>query len=126
MQPQTLLLRQVHPKWIKDGHVMSLAFRPFPKDDGLLSVYDGDKITCERSWSHYTQTLGYPSDSVWAVTVAEAAAVALSARPHPVENFPEHSVIDFTQHARKQQEAKAKIMAAKAEERGRLYSPPPA
>lgn len=105
---------------------MSLAFRPFPKDDGLLSVYDGDKITCERSWSHYTQTLGHLSDSVWAVTVAEAAAVALPARSHPVENFPEHSVIDFTQHARKQQEAKAKIMAAKAEERGRLYSPPPA
>ena len=26
MQPETPLLRQVHPQWFKDGHVVSLAF----------------------------------------------------------------------------------------------------
>ena len=44
MQPETPLLRQVHPQWFKDDHVVSLAFRPFPKDEGLLSVYDGSQI----------------------------------------------------------------------------------
>ena len=36
MQTTTSLLRQVHPQWLKDGKVLSLAFRPFPKDAGLL------------------------------------------------------------------------------------------
>lgn len=103
---------------------MSLAFRPFPKDAGLLSVYDGDQIGAKPSWEHYTKTQGLASAGVWAVTVAEANACGLPARPDPLPEFPEHSVIDFTAHPRKQQEAKSKILAAKAEERGCLFKPP--
>lgn len=117
-----MLLRQVHPQWFKDGHVMSLAFRPFPKDDGLLSVYDGDQITPNPSWQHYTKIQGFKSAGVWAVTVAESAACNLPARLDPLPDFPEHSVIDYTKHAKKQQEAKSKILAAKAEERGCLFA----
>lgn len=123
MQAATLLLRQVHPSWLKEGHVLSIAFRPFPKDEGLLSAYDGDLIQAEPSYVHYTQKLGYASAGVWAVAVSEAEACALSARPAPLPDFPEHAVIDFTRHAEKQQRAKSKILAAKAEVRGCLFAP---
>ena len=123
MQASTLLLRQVHPSWFKDGHVLSIAFRPFPKDEGLLSAYDGDLIQPEPSYVHYTQKLGYASAGVWAVTVSEAKGCDLPARAAPLPGFPEHAVIDFTQHAEKQQKAKSKILAAKAETRGCLFAP---
>lgn len=123
MQPTTLLLRQVHPQWLKDGEVLSIAFRPFPKDDGLLSVYDGDLIAPENSVSHFTGTLGYQSSGVWAVTVREAETCALPARAETEGYFLEHAVIDFTAHAAKEQKAKSKILATKAEERGCLFKP---
>lgn len=103
---------------------MSLAFRPFPKDDGLLSVYDGDQIAPNPSWQHYTNKLGYKSAGVWAVTVAESNACSLPAAGAPLPDFPEHSIIDFTMHNRKQQEAKSKILAAQAEVRGCLFAAP--
>ena len=42
MTPDTLLLRQIHPSFMQYGRVTSLAFRPTPKDEGFLSVGDGD------------------------------------------------------------------------------------
>jgi hypothetical protein len=123
MQPTTFLLRQVHPQWLKDGQVLSIAFRPFPKDDGLLSVYDGDLISPEASLNHFTGILGYKSDGVWAITVRETEACALPVRAEVVGHFPEHAVIDFTAHAAKEQKAKSKILATKAEKRGCLHKP---
>ena len=40
MNDDTLLYHQVHPSWIVDGGISWQAFRPTPKDEGLLSVYD--------------------------------------------------------------------------------------
>ena len=40
MNDDTLLYRQVHPNWTVDGGISWQAFRPTPKDEGLLSVYD--------------------------------------------------------------------------------------
>ncbi len=53
MTEKTLLLRQIHPLFIQEGRVTSQAFRPTPKDQKKLSVYDGDLITAERSWVHF-------------------------------------------------------------------------
>jgi hypothetical protein len=124
MQPETLLHRQVHPHWFKEGHILSIAFRPNANDEGLLSVYDGDQISPRASWNHYTKT--NLSAGVWSVTFEEAVIAKVPARPHPLENFPEHAVIDFSNHNEKQQKSKSKILAAKAEERGCLYCPSPA
>lgn len=44
MTPESLLLRQVNPRWIREGRVTSQVFRPTPKDEKKLSVYDGAKI----------------------------------------------------------------------------------
>ena len=61
MNNDTLLLRQVHPSWIQNGRVTSQAFTPTPKDNGHLSSYDGDMISAEAAWRHYTNKLGYES-----------------------------------------------------------------
>jgi len=123
MQPTTLLLRQVHPKWLKDGQVLSVAFRPFPKDDGLLSVYDGDLILPEASWNHFSVTLGHSSSGVWAVSVRETEACGLAARAEVEGHFSENAIIDFTTLNEKQQKAQSKILATKAEERGCRFKP---
>lgn len=120
MTPATLLLRQVHPRWIRDGRVTSQAFRPTRKDEGLLSVYDGDQIDAKSAYEHYTGQLGLGSAGAMAVTVAECVQQGLTAKTDPVP-FPEHVVIDFRSYSRSQIEAKAKYLTRVAMKRGWQY-----
>lgn len=120
MNSDTLLLRQVHPNFIQDGRVSSQAFRPTPKDQSLLSVYDGDQIDPTAAHDHYTGTLGLPSIGVMGVQVRECEALELPACPDP-KPFREHAVIDFRSHGRKATESKAKQLRARAEHRDWLY-----
>ncbi|TVQ77236.1 MAG: hypothetical protein EA380_07620 [Phycisphaeraceae bacterium] len=122
MNDATLLLRQVNPSWIQQGRVTSQAFRPTPKDDFKLSVYDGDLITPTESWKHFTESLCFQSVGTLAVTVAECSAQDLSVRPDP-EPFREHAVVDFTDLGTNQIEKKSKKLNALAAERGWLYQP---
>ncbi len=121
MTGETLLLRQIHPHFIQNDRVTSQAFRPTPKDEGKLSVYDGDLITAEDSWKHHTG-LGLESGGVLAVTVQECAAESLPAYPSP-QIFPEHAHIDFTGPGLTKSDirAKAKRLLAAALERGWQY-----
>jgi hypothetical protein len=120
MTGTTLLLRQIHPSFLQAGRVTSQAFRPTPKDESLLSVYDGDQITADNSWSHFTSQPNCKSVGVMAVTVDECVAEALSVRPDP-KPFPEHVVIDFTGLTNNQCEKNSKKLKAKAEARGWQY-----
>ncbi len=120
MTETTLLLRQVNPSWIQQGRVTSQAFRPTPKDQKRLSVYDGDQITAERSWTHFTHTLGFASVGILAVTVQECADHDLAAVPDP-QPFPEHAVIDYSGFAENEIKAKAKHLRTAAETRGWQY-----
>ena len=95
MTPETLLLRQVHPHWVREGRITSQVFSPTPKDKKRLSVYDGDKITPEEAYVHYTQRSGLSSVGIMGVTVAECDQENLPVVPEPVA-FPEHVVIDFS------------------------------
>jgi hypothetical protein len=122
MNPETTLLRQVHPDFIPDGQLTSQAFMPFPKDEGKASVYDGDQISAADSYKHYTEVLRNASDSVWGVTCAEVAEAGLTSAPAPLENFPSHSLIDFTAHPEKNFRKLAKKLKAFAIVRGCLYS----
>jgi hypothetical protein len=79
----TLLLRQIHPGFMQDGRPSSQAFRPTPKDEQMLSVYDGDQITAANAFAHYTQTLKLESSGVMAVSVTECNELALPVRPDP-------------------------------------------
>jgi len=119
----SLLHRQIHPDWVQDSRPTSQAFRPAPKDDNLLSVYDGDLITAERAWSHYTGTLARQSFGVCSLTVAECSQVSLPVRPDP-KYFAEHVIIDFNGVGRKEQERRAKILSRCAKARGWQYKAP--
>lgn len=124
MTPSTLLLRQIHPTFVQAGRVTSQAFRPTPKDESLLSVYDGDLISPEAAWGHFTATPERRSAGVMAVSVAECTTENLPARPDP-EPFPEHAIIDFSGLSDNQAEKKGKKLRSAAEARGWLYRASP-
>ena len=116
MNPNTLLYRQIHPSWVQEGRATSQAFRPTPKDDNRLSVYDGDQITAEAAWKHYTLKL--PSVGVMAVTVAECEKRQLAVIPDPLPDFSEHALIDFTGLTANQTRRTAQQLTAAANARG--------
>lgn len=125
MTGDTVLLRQVHPNFMNEAvrQPTSQAFMPFPKDDGKLSVYDGDLISPENSYLHYTETLGNKSESVWGVTETEVKAENLSAASSPQDNFLEHADIIFPCLSEKDSRKKAKKLASYAIQRKQLYPP---
>jgi hypothetical protein len=94
MTPATLLHRQINPHWVQEGRVTSQAFKPTPKDQNLLSVYDGDLMTAEAAWEHFTGR-GLRSVGCLAVTEQECREQGVPARSDPTP-FPAHAVIDFT------------------------------
>ena len=122
MTNNTLLLRQVSPKWVQEGRVTSQVFKPTPKDKKRLSVYDGDLIDPENAWRHYTGELGFPSEGVLAVTVTECQTLGLPAEPDP-KPFPAHAVIRFDGCSASQIESKAKYLRKAAQARGWQYHP---
>jgi hypothetical protein len=121
MNSETTLLRQVHPHFIQEGQLSSQAFIPFPRDDGKVSVYDGDQISADESYRHFTETLGNKSDSVWGVVCSEVSSIGLSSVPDPQIDFPSHSLIDFTVHPQKEFRKLAKKLRQFAISRGCLY-----
>lgn len=120
MKSGTLLLRQVNSAFLQNGRPTSQVFRPTPKDKEKLSVYDGDMIDATAAYTHFTQKLGFQSSGVLSVTVGECDAFNLSAYPDP-EPFPEHAVIDFSNHAKREVERIAKELRGLADQRGWLY-----
>jgi hypothetical protein len=105
---------------VQQGHVTSQVFRPTPKDEKKLSVYDGDQITAENAWIHFTEKLRYKSIGVLAISVGELKAHSLPSKPDPAP-FPEHVVIDFTGVVENQIIKKAKYIRGLAVSRGWLY-----
>ena len=120
MDNSTLLHRQVNPAWIQAGRVTSQVFRPTPKDQSLLSVYDGDLISAENAWKHFTEKMNFRSVGVLSVCVMECEQQLLAVRPDP-EPFPEHAVIDFSNFTKNEVERKAKLLKKAAEARGWRY-----
>lgn len=120
MNDATLLLRQIHPGFVQDNRPSSQAFRPTPKDEQKLSVYDGDQMSPAGAFRHYTEHLKLKSCGVLGISVGECAALDLPALPDPAP-FPEHALIDFTAHSKKATEKKAKQLRQHATHRGWLY-----
>lgn len=123
MTANTLLLRQVNPHWIKNGRTTSQVFRPTPKDERMLSVYDGDKVSPEGSFRHYTEELRLLSAGVMAVAVAECRQEELPVISDPAP-FPEHVIIDFSSCSNSEIKTKAKLLTKAAESRGWQYQAP--
>ena len=124
MNSATPLLRQIHPSFIQNGRVTSQAFRPTPKDENQLSVYDGDRITPEASWRHFTADPLCRSAGVMAVRYGECAEQDIPVIADGVP-FPEHAYLDFAGFGKGETERKAKVLARHAQERGWLYQAAP-
>ena len=124
MNNQTLLLRQVHPRFIVDDEISSQAFYPFPKDHGNLSAYDGDQISPEAAYQHYTDQLGLISVGAWAVSGHEIESASLMYKSDPVAGNPAHAVICFAERTDKECRRLAKILKRSAIERGCLFQQP--
>lgn len=120
MTPDTLLLRQIHPSFVQDGRVTSQAFRPTPKDEYLLSVDDGDRVTAEVAWQRFTSNPDCKAVGVQAISHAECQAQALPVIVDGVPH-PEHCAIDFTALDKKAIEKKAKLLRTHAQARGWLF-----
>ena len=122
MNLQTNLLRQVNHSWVHGGRVTSQAFMPTPKDQEQISTYDGDQITPEGSWRHFTHDLGCQSDGVVAVTKEECEECGLPVTSDP-KPFPEHTLIDFSGLSRKGKKDRAQRLTLSANTRGWLFQP---
>ncbi len=52
---ESSLFRQIHPHFYQDGRVISVAFKPTPKDERHLSMYNGRKFDAESAYKHFVQ-----------------------------------------------------------------------
>jgi len=128
MEKKTLLHRQVNPSFVQADNVSSQAFsvtsqtfKPTPKDEFKLSVYNGEKYTAEESYLHFASE-GYSSAGVLSLEVNECDAESL---PTTEDNkpFDGHSYVDFTGLTNSSIEKKAKKLKKYALERGWQHGP---
>ena len=125
MNDDTLLHRVVKPHWLVQNDVVSSqAFRPEPRDDSLMSVYDGDQITAAGAWNHYTRDPEKaPPPGVLSVTFAEFTEEGLPVCPDP-DTFPEHVLIDYGGLGTNQIKRKSANLRDIAVERGWQFRAP--
>lgn len=121
MTSDTILLRQAHPKFMDGDIPTSQVFYPFPKDDGKLSVYDGDQITPADAHRHYTEVLKNESHSVWGVSGVEVINEGTKAVANPLKDFLSHALVDFQGMTDKDCRKKAKKLKAHAVARGCMF-----
>jgi hypothetical protein len=120
----TVLLRQIHPSFVQAGFATSQAFRPTPKDESKLSVYDGDQITPDASFIHYTELLKLASVGTTGISMEECLSNGVEVHLDPLTEpvpFTEHAVVDFTGLTDNQCRKISKKLQAKALARGWLF-----
>jgi hypothetical protein len=120
MNPETPLLRQIHPAFVQEGRVTSQAFRPTPKDENHLSVYDGNQISAPAAWQHFVSNPVCRSVGVMAVTVGECEQQDLPVEADGI-GYKEHCTIDFSAFKEKEIKRKSKALTAHANARGWLF-----
>lgn len=122
MNGETLLLRQIHPSFVRGGRVTSQAFRPTPKDEDRLSTEDGDRIAPEAAWRRYTEVLALLSTGVMGILAASCAAEGLAVEPDGAPT-PEHVSVIFAGLTTGERERVSKRLRDAADARGWLYRP---
>lgn len=122
MDKETLLYRQVNPNWVIEGRPTSQTFTPFPKDDGKLSVYNGEKWTAEDSFLHFTETQGFDATGNLAITPKECDDIDLPTVEDNI-SFDGHAYVDFTACNSGQIRKKAKQLKSLATSRGFTFLP---
>ncbi|MFY8214290.1 MAG: hypothetical protein ACOVKJ_07505 [Flavobacterium sp.] len=128
MDKETVIHRQVNPSFIQADvisvqafSVTSQTFKPTPKDEFKLSVYNGNKYTAEESFNHFIE-FGYPSAGVLSLQVSECSTESLNVQEDN-NPFDGHSYVDFTGLSGSSIEKKAKKLKKYATERGWQHGP---
>ena len=127
MNSDTLLYRMVSPSWIQRGIATSQTFKPTRKDNGRLSVYDGDQISPQGAYEYFTNPppgLGQRAVGVLAIAVAECDSLKLIVELDG-DPIPAHASIDFTALSRRDINRAADELKEFANERGWQYRPNP-
>ena len=127
MNSDTLLYRMAHPSWMRDGIPTSQTFKPTRKDNRRLSVYDGDQITPQDAYEHYTGSpsgLGQNAVGVLAVAVAECESLNLTVKLDG-DPIPAHALIDFAALSRRNINRAADELKQIATARGWQHRPNP-
>lgn len=118
--------RQIHPSFFKNGGVTSQAFKPMPKDEGLLSLYNSDHFDPETSYTHFTaQTNEFTganleSAGVLASHIEDFASCTLTVIEDNMP-FQGHASADFRNLEKKDVETKAKKLRDQAWARNWKY-----
>lgn len=116
------LHRQIHPSFIQNGDVGKNAFLPSESHEFRLSVYDGEQISPEDSFKHYTEQLGFQSGGVQTFTEEECNDVGLKADRDGMP-FKEHVSIDFSELSAGAKRTAAKKLRQFAKVRGWQFGP---
>lgn len=130
--PDENLWRQVHPNWLSSGRLSSQAFRATTKDQGLLSVARGAKVSAHEAFDRHVGR-GNTSVGVAAATVADVHEVASGMKlsitvwdDSADQRLPdEHASIDCRELAGSKIKTFGDLMARRARDRGWAYTPPP-
>ena len=120
MTPETVLLRQAHPRFLPNGELTSEAFLP-DKNDPNLSTYNGDNISPADSFKHYTTVLKLEAQGTWGISCAEVVVEGLASASDPLENHPHHCIVQFGDLGIKALRRTAKKLKEHALKRGRLH-----
>jgi hypothetical protein len=122
---EEFLWRQVHPDWMQAGRPTSQAFKPTPKDQGLMSVSQSSLVSAEDAFQFHISTLDLESAGVWAITVSDASSVGYAVfddSQNPVPNTPPgHALVDTSHESRSRQKSLARALASAANDRGRIH-----
>lgn len=111
------------------GRVTHVAFRPFPKDDGYLSVSRRSMITPEDALALH-RAGGHETMGVMGLTVGELGHNSIQVYEDPVPETedtlanPAHASADYRHLTKNQREKVAKRLGRAANERGWLYRDP--
>lgn len=126
MEKETLLHRQVHPSFVQADKISvqvfitSQVFKPTPKDENKLSVYNSEKFTAKESFSHFISELKNSSMGVVSVNLEECNLEELTVVEDNLP-FDGHCHINFENLTSNQVEKKAKKLKLAAINRGWQY-----
>lgn len=93
LDENTSLFRVVHPKWIQNDRISSEVFRPF--DDDELSMYNGNIVTAEEAFKHFTIDQGNKGSRVACVKVKTFQKYNLPVIDDGAP-YPAHVTVDFS------------------------------
>lgn len=126
---EDILLRQINPTFIQSGRIGSQSFKPFPRDDGYLSVHEKDKITPKEAHRIFTEIKGFNSENVAGVSISEVNSIDLQAYSDQSEDGPSpeadalddaHASINFNELEKSDIKSKSKTLSRLANDRGFL------